>query len=97
MREKSIDERKRDKQYLEIQTSKDIKQVLNLLEKLIAGQRFGELDTEKQIYLFNCQARINEMQLGRFTEEDIVFILKSIDSLTKTLFSAKDELENILY
>ena len=64
---------------------------------MIAGKRFGELDSKKQIYLLDCQVRINEMQKGTYTESDIVFILESIDSLTKILFSAKDELENLLY
>lgn len=94
---RKIDERKRDKQYLEIKTSKAIQEVLNIIDSMVAGKRFGELDSAKQMYLMDCQARISEMQNNRFTEKDIVFILNSIDSLTKVLFSAKDELENILY
>lgn len=97
MREKTIDDKKHDKQYLEIAISKNIKQVLNIIDSIIAGQRFGELDSKKQMYLLDCQSRIQEMMNNRFTEADIVFLIKSINSLTKTLFSAKEELENIIY
>ena len=49
------------------------------------------------MYLLDCQARIDNIQKGECTEGDIVFLIKTIDSLTKTLFMAKDELENLLY
>lgn len=97
MREKNIEDKKHDKQYLEIATSKNVKQVLNIIDNIIAGQRFGELDSGRQMYLLDCQARIYNMLNNRFTENDIVFLIQTIDSLTKTLFDAKNELENIIY
>ena len=97
MREKNIEDKKHDKQYLEIATSKNVKQVLNIIDNIIAGQRFGELDSGRQMYLLDCQARIYNMLDNRFTENDIVFLIQTIDSLTKTLFDAKNELENIIY
>ena len=97
MREKNIGDKKHDKQYLEIATSKNVKQVLNIIDNIIAGQRFGELDSGRQMYLLDCQARIYNMLNNRFTENDIVFLIQTIDSLTKTLFDAKNELENIIY
>lgn len=97
MREKNIGDKKHDKQYLEIATSKNVKQVLNIIDNIIAGQRFGELDSGRQMYLLDCQARIYNMLDNRFTENDIVFLIQTIDSLTKTLFDAKNELENIIY
>ena len=97
MREKNIGDKKHDKQYLEIATSKNVKQVLNIIDNIIAGQRFGELDSGRQMYLLDCQARIYNMLNNKFTENDIVFLIQTIDSLTKTLFDAKNELENIIY
>ena len=97
MKEKNIEDKKRDKQYLEIATSKNVKQVLNIIDNIIAGQRFGELDSGRQMYLLDCQARIYNMLNNKFTENDIVFLIQTIDSLTKTLFDAKNELENIIY
>ena len=86
-----------NKELLNINPSKDVKKVLNLIDNLIGGKRFGELDSAKQMYLLDCQARIQEMQNGNWTEDDVIFLIKTIDSLTKTLFTAKDELENYLY
>ncbi len=97
MKEKNIEDKKHNKQYLEIATSKNVKQVLNIIDNIIAGQRFGELDSGRQMYLLDCQARIYNMLDNRFTENDIVFLIQTIDSLTKTLFDAKNELENIIY
>lgn len=97
MKEKNIEDKKHDKQYLEIATSKNVKQVLNIIDNIIAGQRFGELDSGRQRYLLDCQARIYNMLNNRFTENDIVFLVQTIDSLTKTLLDAKNELENIIY
>lgn len=97
MREKNIGDKKHDKQYLEIATSKNVKQVLNIIDNIIAGQRFGELDSGRQMYLLDCQARIYNMLNNKFTENDIVFLIQTIDSLTKILFDAKNELENIIY
>ena len=87
----------KEQKYIQVETTKNIKLTLNIIDNLIAGKRFGELDSAKQMYLLDCQSKISEMQSGRYTETDIAFILKSIDSLTKILFSAKDELENLLY
>lgn len=95
MRELIQKERKEQK-YIQVGITKNIKLTLNIIDNLIAGKRFGELDSAKQMYLLDCQNRISEMQNGAYTESDIVFILESIDSLTKILFSAKDELENLL-
>lgn len=96
MRDINSRERKEQK-YIQVNSTKNIKLVLKLIDSMIAGKRFGELDSAKQMYLLDCQARIDEMQKGTYTEGDIVFILESIDSLSKILFSAKDELENLLY
>ena len=85
MREKNIGDKKHDKQYLEIATSKNVKQVLNIIDNIIAGQRFGELDSGRQMYLLDCQARIYNMLNNKFTENDIVFLIQTIDSLTKIL------------
>ena len=85
------------KNLLDINPSNDVKQVLVLIDNLIAGKRFGELDSAKQMYLLDCQARISTMQNGEWTKNDVIFLIKTIDSLTKTLFTAKDELENYLY
>ena len=49
MKEKNIEDKKHDKQYLEIATSKNVKQVLNIIDNIIAGQRFGELDSGRQM------------------------------------------------
>lgn len=97
MKEKNIEDKKHNKQYLEIATSKNVKQVLNIIDNIIAGQRFGELDSGRQMYLLDCQDRIYNMLNNKFTENDIVFLIQTIDSLTKTLFDAKNELENIIY
>lgn len=61
MREISQKERKEQK-YIQVETTKNIKLVLNIIDKLIAGKRFGELDSSKQMCLLDCQARIDEMQ-----------------------------------
>jgi hypothetical protein len=90
-------EQRTDKQYLNVNSSKSIQQVLVLIDNLIAGKRFAELDSTKQMCLLNCQVRIDAIQKGVCTEGDIIFLIQTIDSLTKTLFTAKDELENLLY
>lgn len=86
-----------EKNLLDINSSNDVKQVLVLIDNLIAGKRFSELDSAKQMYLLDCQTRIGTMQNGEWTEDDVIFLIKTIDSLTKTLFTAKDELESYLY
>jgi len=88
---------KRDsKQYLEIKTPKNIKQVLNIIDSIIAGQRFAQLDSDKQMYLLNCQSKIQNMIDDNFTRTDIIFLLQTIDSLSNLLSSAKKDLENII-
>lgn len=94
---RKIEEMKRDsKQYLEIKTPKNIKQVLNIIDSIIAGQRFSQLDSDKQMYLLNCQSKIQNMIDDNFTRTDIIFLLQTIDSLSNLLSSAKKDLENII-
>lgn len=94
---RKIEEMKRDnKQYLEIKTPKNIKQVLNIIDSIIAGQRFAQLDSNKQMYLLNCQSKIQNMIDDNFTRTDIIFLLQTIDSLSNLLSSAKKDLENII-
>ena len=94
---RKIEEMKRDsKQYLEIKTPKNIKQVLNIIDSIIAGQRFAQLDSDKQMYLLNCQSKIQNMIDNNFTRTDIIFLLQTIDSLLNLLSSAKKDLENII-
>lgn len=94
---RKIEEMKRDnKQYLEIKTPKNIKQVLNIIDSIIAGQRFSQLDSDKQMYLLNCQSKIQNMIDNNFTRADIIFLLQTIDSLLNLLSSAKKDLENII-
>ena len=61
----------------------------------IEGKRFGEFDSSKQMYLFNCQARIQEMKLGYYTEEDVEFLKVSIHSLKQIIMGAEMEIEQI--
>lgn len=93
---RKIEEMKKDKQYLEIKTSKNIKQVLTIVDSIIAGQRFAQLDSEKQMYLLNCQSKIQNMIDNNFTRTDIIFLLQTIDSLLNLLSSAKKDLENVI-
>ena len=94
---RKIEEMKRDsKQYLEIKTPKNIKQVLNIIDSIIAGQRFSQLDSDKQMYLLSCQSKIQNMIDDNFTRTDIIFLLQTIDSLLNLLSSAKKDLENII-
>ena len=65
---RKIEEMKRDsKQYLEIKTPKNIKQVLNIVDSIIAGQRFTQLDSDKQMYLLNCQSKIQNKEIGIYS------------------------------
>lgn len=94
---RKLEEMKKDnKQYLEIETPKNIKQVLNIIDSIIAGQRFAQLDSDKQMYLLNCQSKIQNMIDNNFTRTDIIFLLQTIDSLLNLLSSAKKDLENII-
>lgn len=94
---RKLEEMEKDnKQYLEIKTPKNIKQVLNIIDSIIAGQRFAQLDSDKQMYLLNCQSKIQNMIDDKFTRTDIIFLLQTIDSLSNLLSSAKKDLENII-
>lgn len=94
---RKLEEMEKDnKQYLEIKTPKNIKQVLNIIDSIIAGQRFAQLDSDKQMYLLNCQSKIQNMIDDNFTRTDIIFLLQTIDSLLNLLSSAKKDLENII-
>lgn len=94
---RKLEEMKKDnKQYLEIKTPKNIKQVLNIIDSIIAGQRFAQLDSDKQMYLLNCQSKIQNMIDNNFTRTDMIFLLQTIDSLLNLLSSAKKDLENII-
>lgn len=78
---------------IEVKQTKNIKDVLNIIDHMIAGKRFGEFDSSKQMYLFSCQTKINDMQHGYFTEESLIFLDDVIDALMKTMVSAKHELK----
>lgn len=80
---------------LKTEPSKNLKVVLNLVDSLIAGQRFGEMDSKKQIYLMSCQTKIREMQEGYFDEAGIAFIFDIVNSLSEKLSAAKGELMDI--
>lgn len=75
---------------------KNINLVLNFLDTLIEGKRFGEFDSSKQMYLVNCQARIQEMKLGYYTEADVEFLKTSIQSLKIIINNSEIELNKIL-
>lgn len=75
---------------------KNINLVLNFLDTLIEGKRFGEFDSSKQMYLFGCQARIQEMKLGYYTEADVEFLKTSIQSLKIIINNSEIELNKIL-
>lgn len=80
---------------LKTEPSKNLKVVLNLVDSLIAGQRFGEMDSKKQIYLMSCQTKVREMSEGHFDETGITFIYDIINSLSHKLAEARDELLSI--
>ena len=82
-----------NKKYIEVKNTNVIKTVLNLIDNLIGGKRFGELNSNKQMYLLNCQSRIEEMLQGNYTEDDLIFLNDTIDSLINTLMAAKSEIK----
>lgn len=84
-----------NKKYIEVKEHRNIDLVLNFIDTLIEGKRFGEFDSSKQMYLFDCQARIQEIKLSYYTEEDIEFLKASIHSLTQVIMGAKKEIEQI--
>ena len=95
MRETQPLERK-GRDYIEVKTTKNIKLVLNIVDNLIAGKRFGELDSAKQMYLLDCQARLETMQLGFFEERDLIFLKNTIDSLLDVLMAASCEINKYI-
>ena len=80
---------------IEISNSENVIMILNLLDKLIAGQRFGEFDSAKQMYLLNCQTKIYEMQQGYYTENSVFFLNDMINSLIRLSTAAKAEVNEI--
>lgn len=89
-------ELKRNKQKeLEIQTSENVKIVLEIFDSLIAGQRFGELDSSKQMYLLGCQSKIEDMKQGYYTEDSLEFLCESIKTLLHTVDSAIVDVQKI--
>lgn len=83
------------KKYIEVKKHKNIDLVLNFIDTLIEGKRFGEFDSSKQMYLFNCQSRIKEMKLGYYTEEDLEFLKISMHSLKQIIMGAEMEIKQI--
>lgn len=95
MRDMTPMERKSPKK-VEIQPSESVKQVLNILDHMIAGKRFGELDSAKQMYLLDCQAKLEDMQQGYFTENSLIFLRGAIDGLIKTLTDAHKDVCDVM-
>lgn len=95
MREITPMERKQPKE-IKIEPSKSVKQVLNIIDHMIAGKRFGELDSAKQMYLLDCQAKIDDMQQGYFTESSAIFLINSIGELLNVLTDAQKDLRNVI-
>ena len=96
MRELEPMKRGKQQKELNIQTSKKVKTVINLIDKLIAGKRFGELDSAKQMYLLDCQAKLEDMENGYFTVESLEFLYGSINSLIAICYDAKLEIGNYI-
>lgn len=82
---------------IQIQNSENMKIVLNIIDNFIAGQRFGELDSGKQMYLLSCQEKIDNMQRGYYNENDVIFLKATINSLMTILTAAGIELDNIFW
>ncbi len=76
-----------------VKRSENIQGVLNIIDHMIAGKRFGEMDSAKQMFLLGCQAKIDEMQHGYFTEEGLLFLNDTIDTLMENLIAAKNEIK----
>lgn len=86
--------KRKEPKKIEIQNSENVKQILNILNHMIAGKRFGELDSSNQMYLLDCQARIDDMEKGYYTEVSLDFLNRSIDGLLKILLDAKKEIQD---
>ena len=95
MRDMTPMERKSPKE-IKLEPSISVKQVLNILDHMIAGKRFGELDSAKQIYLLDCQAKLDDMQQGYFTENSLIFLRGAIDGLMKTLSDAHKDVCDVM-
>lgn len=87
-------EKSEDKK-LSTQPSSNLRVVLNLIDTLLAGKRFAEMDSKKQIQLLSCQIKVREMQEGRFDESSITFVYDTIESLICKLADARNELLDI--
>lgn len=96
MREREINQLERkEPNELKTQPSNNLKIVLNLVDTLLAGKRFAEMDSKKQMYLMSCQTKVREMQEGHFDENGILFIYDTINSFIDKLTDAKEELWNV--
>lgn len=94
---REISQLERNKQTpIPVKRSKNIQGVLNIIDHMIAGKRFGEMDSGKQMFLLGCQVKIDEMQNGYFTKEGLIFLDETIDALMDTLILAKKEIESVL-
>lgn len=85
---------KQDNKLEKIKNSDNVKTVLNILDKMIAGKRFEEFDSAKQMYLMDCQCKLQDMKNGEFDESSLEFLHHSVNKLMLTLIVAKDEIEN---
>lgn len=85
--------KRRNKKCLDVKETDNIKKVLNLIDNLLEGQRFGEVNSTNQMYLMSCQSRIDDMKNGYFTENDLIFLRDTIDSLTDMLMAAGAEIK----
>ena len=79
------------------QPSKDLKVTINLIDSLIAGKRFAEADSKKQMYLLGCQTKLREMQEGHFDENGIHFLYNTMNQLISQLTNAREDLRDIAY
>lgn len=96
MKEKELEKREQGKmKEMKRQPSKNLKIVMNLIDSLLAGKRFAEMDGKKQMYLLGCQTKIREMQEGYFDEGSVTFLYSTINSLLNQLEEARDELRII--
>lgn len=81
---------------IELDVSDKIKIILNILDKLIAGERFGEVDSSRQMYLLDCQSKLYDMQNGYFTDSSLIFLWNSINELMNMCKDAKDEIKKYI-
>lgn len=81
---------------ISVKRTENIQAVLNIIDHMIAGKRFGEFDSKKQMFLFGCQTKIDDMQHGYFTKEGLMFLDETIDALMNTCILAKKDIESVL-